>query len=882
MSLRTIVSYNDESQDHNEDIITASNSTAPVSQNTLNPNGSTRPTPQLQRRYVVIPDPVAFRFLENEKAVTVIQREAKLVGYELYLVEQWACSRKSPTLVIVTYTGDTNQSVAVGVLSVPADEEAWPKGLRAYFNIIHQYHARPRDTSLGQLMVTNLSSFPSALTVISVPDGDIKNQRRTFIINENLKRLGCSGRAAMTLCEPAVAAKAKFRQLYKTDGKIPVEEAVIEMVKLCQIALFLFGKLGDQYIDGLLCDMTETAVGDWWIESGVEYFNVEPTDGILGPTTVAALLGLLGGARNRLSHIGAPVPKDVFDAHLTERGISYFQKYNKLERTRRLDRQTMHRLHAVTAKAAAGEAWGVQKAVKSTVTEIGGKRGEMVLGMVGSRDKGGIGDIETTDLDRFISLVTGERAKWLWHGKPKRASALNHDKSGPDMISPGKDDARTSFEDDASRRRKEESPAVYSTPAPGSAVSINDSPGDRDAARRGVFKNVARDARSGLGRIKDVMTSGGGLRAHTSRPSRDEVSESALLGTQYSTPSGIPLGLVSSPLHLPAPGQLGRAFSWRHKPEEYLNVIKNEGDVSTAAPPFTSTNLYESSTGDSRAPPPNGDSARTLASNETRRTPSIARTDTDVNARSSLPIIETALTGSAGEAAVAYSDQDAEYRAMGGHSSLQRRHSVRGPPNAPGERLRELRWARRLSFSDAEEAVLKWEEIAVFGDTNIDNTTADKQLRLLGMAQAIYSDVSDIEKNVGPWVMSKIQSVDAVCDIYSGHLDQLHYMFYDASDVFQEVHHNYQATMKEYKESLTEALSKIEGEAAKLEYEITALVSRVTDAEEGATQFEIQVQEVEQRAEELKVQLEKESWVHWAVRTLTGIGTGPNITRPRP
>jgi len=774
-------------------------------------------------------------------------------------------------------------AVVVGVLSVPADENAWSKHLRDYFKAIHQYHARPTKTELGEMMVTNLSSFPSALTVISVPDGDIKNQRRTFIVNENLKRLGCSGRSGMTLSEPAAAAKAKFRQLYKTDAKIPVEEAITELVKFCQVALYFFGHLEREYIDGLLCDVTETAIGNWWTEFGAEYFNVEPTDGILGPTTVAALLGLLGGARNRLNYIGAPVPKDVFDIHSTERGISYFQKYQKLGRTKRLDRQTMHRLHTVTAKAAAGEAWGVQKAVKSTVTEIGGKRGEMVLGMVGSRDKGGIGDIETTDLDRFIGLVTGERAKWLWHGKPKRTPAPNHEKSGPDMILLGKDDPRTSFEDDTDRRRREDSPAVYSTPAPGSAVSVNDSPGDKDAVRRGVFKSVARDARSGLGRIKDAMTSGGGLRGHTSRLSRDEHADSYSSQQYYSSLSATPAGFVGSPLQPPGPGQLGRAFTWRNKPEEYLNVIKNEKDVSTAIPPSEVVS-DELLTGEPWTSPRINDAVRRLAVQDRKPTSPVTQARNNITTPASLPIAGSEADDNAGKAVGKNPPQSAESGPRPVLLSLRRRHSISDTQTTSSTWLSEARWARRLSFGDAEEAVLKWEELADFteADAQSGNVTAEKQLRLLNMAQAMYLDITNIEKKMEPWVISKIQSIEAISEAYSGQLNQLHEMCHEASDAYQQAEHDYQGIVKDYKEQLTEALSKIEGEAAKLEYEITALVSRVKDAEEGAAQFELQVKEVEQRAEELKAQLEKESWLHWAVRTLTGIGTGPNITRPRP
>ena len=89
----------------------------------------------------------------------VVERRSVLRGYELYLVEQWACSRQSPTLVVVTFTGDQKHSVVVGVLSIPADDTLWSEKLQFYFKATRQYHARPKETDLGELMVTNLNSF---------------------------------------------------------------------------------------------------------------------------------------------------------------------------------------------------------------------------------------------------------------------------------------------------------------------------------------------------------------------------------------------------------------------------------------------------------------------------------------------------------------------------------------------------------------------------------------------------------------------------------------------------------------------------------------------------------------------------------------------------
>lgn len=379
-------------------------------------NGNSIHPPAHQR--LVFTDPAAFRYLEEDPCTIVLERRRRLRGYELYIVEQWACSRTHPTFVITTYTGLEQNSVVVGILSVPTNEEAWSPRLRVYLQAITNYHARKKETPLGTLMVTNLSSFPSALTVIAVPDGDLKKHREDFIVNEDMKRLGCSGRAGLNLAPPTSATEAKFSQLYRTSDRIPLYNAVIELVKLCQVALMLFGKLAPEYADGLLCDITEQAINDWWTEIGTEYFTIDPSDGILGPTTVAAILGMLMGARNRLNAYGAPVAKDVFDIVNTKRAIAHFQKSQKIDRTRRLNQQTLSRLHKATAKAASGEGWAVPRAVKSTVAELSGKGGDLVHG----REKARIAEVETLNIDTFIQLGSGERFKWLWYGKPRKTT----------------------------------------------------------------------------------------------------------------------------------------------------------------------------------------------------------------------------------------------------------------------------------------------------------------------------------------------------------------------------------------------------------------------------------------------------------------------------
>ncbi|KAH6900337.1 hypothetical protein B0T10DRAFT_470297 [Thelonectria olida] len=832
--------------------------------------------PPVQRKHLVLADPFAFRYLEDDICVTVVERRTVLRGYESYLVEQWACSRQSPTVVITTYTGDQRHSILAGILSVPADENLWPVKLRMYFKAIHKFHARPKETVLGELMVTNLSSFPSALTVILVPGGDIKKYRQTFIINEDLKRLGCSGRSGLTLNDPAEATQAKFQQLYKTSDRVPLSQAVMELIKLCQVALFMFEKLQHEYIDGLLCDMTETAINNWWIEVGAEHYNFEPTDGILGPSTVAALLGMFMGARNRLHWYGAPVTKDVFDIDSTKRGIGHFQKSQKLEKTRRLDRQTLLRLYSASAKAAASEGWGVQRAVKSTVTEIGGKRGELVMGMVSGKDKGGIADIETVDIDRFVSLAYGERPKWLWHGKPRRTPADIPNRTpelGTAMV--WKDEVPLanpkrlntgSVEEEPEVKPADDSPGIYSAYPPGSTLSVGRTPGDKDALPKQMFKSVAgkvSDARSGFGRIKDVV--GGGLRGHNARPSistKDDYGE--IVG---------PSTAVTNPAYFataPPMGGINRAFTWKNKPEEYLAAMRRgEMDVIPGLPQtghFASTSTVDIRTGS--------------APDSERRTEEGTFGDIGAEVRRDVLSKAPSAVGSlAEEAGLQGQLLEVEVLARTGQLGLARRHSIAFVGEPRRRVLNENRWPRRVSFSDAEEAVLPWEQIIDIEDGAGDLGSLEAYAEI---ARHFNDDIGSIKNGIEPWVAEKLKDIEQLNERYDGDREELQALYEQLNEACQRLRVSADEVLAEERSHLTEGLKEVEVLVARLDYEINALLSKVVDVEDGIVLFERQVEDMEERADALQVQLETEGWLHWAFRTLTGIGTGPDITRSAP
>lgn len=805
-------------------------------------------------------------------------------------MEQWACSRVHPTFVITTYTGFPQHSVVVGVLSVPTDEAAWSPRLRVYFKAVAQFHARKKETALGMLMVTNLSGFPSALTVIAVPEGDVKKHREDFIVNENLKRLGCSGRAGLNLSHPTGATQAKFHQLYRTSDKVPLYSAVFELVKLCQVALVLFAKLAPEYADGLLCDVTERAINDWWTELGTEFFNTEPNDGILGPTTVAALLGMLMGARNRLNTYGAPAGKDVFDLTTTKRGIAYFQKSQKLNRTRRLDRQTLDRLHRVTAKAASGEGWTVPKAVKSTVAELSGKGGEMVMGMVGAREKAGIAEVESLDIDTFIQLASGERSKWLWHGKTRKSNDgdIFSNLTGDDVMEFGRDEhggyiwsskKRDPLADDLGSRH-DASESIYMHSSHGSQASID--PGEKDQAlRKTVLKSVTgrmNDARSGLGRIKDAVGITG-LRAHHYH----KYSKDGSLISDVDSFRGQDHGDSSSQVALvqdtSLPPNAAEADMRNEAGKADLSQVANSNDRNANLESVKSSRLQpalearesvgpisiEAPAHGSRLPedttkihPMKGDKSISDAANSAQDVSISGLRDPPKQVKH-----ETAI------------GENAE-RFNGDVMPLcsRRSRSIPQLPSQPGVGYAGSRWPRRLSFSVVEDVLLVKEDEE--HEATGTNGMTDPHLAIVweesqASARGRRGErLLNLKSQDGLWVNRKVGDVEGL-DAQAGRdQGELNSMYYQKMDEYHALRGASNDLLAEERTSLTEAVKDVEVLGAKLEYELGALQSKVEDVEDSVEEFERQVQEIELRAQELEdAQTVKEPWLWWLLKLFT-------------
>ena len=873
---------------------------------------------------------MAAYFLGQDPCVKVVKPQLQLEGYEIYLVEQWACSRSHPSFTIATYTGHPSHKILVGILSIDKNESCWGRELENYFRFVRQ-HGREKQTPLGRLMVTNLSNLSSDLTVIAVSDGNVLEHKEDFIINEDLKRMGCSGRIALTLTAPTDAAKAKFHQLFRTCERVEFRFSVIELVRLCQLALVMFQKLDKHFGDGLLCDETERAIRGWWAEYGTDFYNAEPSDGILGPTTVAALLGMMIGARNRLSLCGAPVPKDAFDIPSLKGAIGYFQKQHKLRRTRRLDRKTVDKLYLITIKGPSGDKYGmVPKAIKSTVAEMSGKTHKV--------------EMETCDLEKFIMHLSGERAKHLWHGKPMKSlptqsSAMSSGDGGPrrnsaPIPSTNGTPVRTAknltplvigSKNDPNVSPPGENPTSYPLSAPayptvqfgfhGHAQPHHSD--SRDPLRKAMFKtmnNRMNDAKTGLGKIKDVATGvasgiSGQVTKRTSRKhTQDNVSCSNDV-VQTTDEQKCVLGSVAAASSSAPVLDLGKKPSLTLVQQSDQEAAKSDPTTTHVlqAKPVCDSAIYdtyhtESPIAMSMKSPFNNDSIATSKSDIHRTTelisPMTQGPDTETPFEKTLErkldgtaMVEFApQTGgtrigtrdpSVSSSVQAYEDaleklanQSPEFKSALGGLMDPKGESGTGGVWGRSQSFSEVveRWEgkrheewfpRRMSFGCAEEAILGWEGIGEEDHLEVepDGSTV---IAYGGCPKQVGGMMVKAGEEVDVWAGERIRDVKSFLPFLDERIQGLERLYRQNLDNYNHMDDLGNGVIERESQVLMDEFREVELLRPKLQYEIGVLKGKVDEVEEWVGGFGRQVEELERRVECLEPGSNIPGWLSWA------------------
>lgn len=341
--------------------------------------------------------------------------EVALTGYEVYIVEQWACDRRR-NMVVTAYTGNKYHAIRAVQLKVPRDASQRPPAFEQHFDELVGLHLRPKDHPDGRIFVTNISAFPLHLNLVAVPKGDVREVFDLFKVNVNLRRMQCLGRLGLLLSHPLPAAEDKFRQMYRTSGHVNIDVAVCELVGLVQISLHLFGLLDAEFCDGLLCTRTQEALAAWWARIGSARYRTparQSADELaLTARTVAGVIGLLLGLRTRLHmFVGNDVPRDPY-TYLEQFGtaLAQFQRLYKLAQTGVLDGPTLEKLYAALNQkmqshpALAGLRF--TKAVRSTVQDLGRLKKDPVPM-----------DYETLDLEALVKSLGSRSVLYLWNSR---------------------------------------------------------------------------------------------------------------------------------------------------------------------------------------------------------------------------------------------------------------------------------------------------------------------------------------------------------------------------------------------------------------------------------------------------------------------------------
>ncbi|KAJ3741121.1 hypothetical protein DFH05DRAFT_305490 [Lentinula detonsa] len=243
-----------------------------------------------------------------------------LEGYQMYAVDKWVLDRQQVPILVV-HTGDAAHKITVSALSPPSQTDwdtvlAWLK---------RHANAKPKETPYGSLLVTSLAQFRSDFTIVQIPDGNLESAKPQLFTNINLLRMGCSGRSGLTLEEPSDTTKDRFISTYfLPDNHLTGAEkasslfndTVLELVKLVQVSLHIFGYYKPSSFDGLLCDFTVEALRLWVNEIGGQLVEgLDSMERTADPSTVASLLSLVLAVRNRLVGLSGStnvIPKDPF------------------------------------------------------------------------------------------------------------------------------------------------------------------------------------------------------------------------------------------------------------------------------------------------------------------------------------------------------------------------------------------------------------------------------------------------------------------------------------------------------------------------------------------------------------------------------------------
>ncbi|KAG0233705.1 hypothetical protein BGW42_007291 [Actinomortierella wolfii] len=456
---------------------------------------------------------------KGENDVIIVNADVILEGYQVYLVEQWVTERKREIDTAISFTGDPFHKIRAVAIRIDKPGVQC-KRLEEIFETLKADGARRKSTNFGDVFVTNLSLFTSSLNIVHVPDGDFDLYKHRFYLNLNLRRMGCSGRSALTLKSPSDAQREKFNQLYKISDSAEFEETVIRLVIIVQNCLYIFGLFNPHWIDGLLCTSTEYALDEFYDRFLMDQFQrpvIRETK--LEPNVLAGLLSKLSNIRSKLQHLVNNVPKDPFAE--PEAFINSIKTY-----------QTSFNPQGLK----------VHKVLKSKIEDFSGMPTVNLEG-------------ETTDLEVFTKHIHSESLKMLWRGKPKHKPDVADALASGDWLTGGKELGKSLVRGLAktTRETKSKSQALKSTIA--GPRSDDERGGERTAhlfgtrvakhfgmgeeTDEGVF-NQGHATAAGDGRGARILVTTGNAGSHDLSEEDDNMTATVAAGSSTTLSTGTP------------------------------------------------------------------------------------------------------------------------------------------------------------------------------------------------------------------------------------------------------------------------------------------------------------------------------------------------------
>jgi hypothetical protein len=198
-------------------------------------------------------------------------------------------------------------------------------------------------------------------------------------------------------------------------------------------------------------------------------------------------------------------------------------------------------------------------------------------------------------------------------------------------------------------------------------------------------------------------------------------------------------------------------------------------------------------------------------------------------------------------------------------------------------------WPRNLSFSIAEENVLRWRSMAeadadeeAIDDTDTSTHTLTAKLATQNLQsehlKRLHHKLATLSSTDKAWVATRLADLTDLEGSADADIETLESIYYPRLDTYHALREDAHAAITNNRSQLTVSVRELGNMGDKLDYEISTLRSKVEDVEDALGEFERQVEFVEGRADELERVLGmREGWWHWMLRVTTGIGSRPGF-----